>query len=95
MASLTYFSVTVASRLHRKLMYTNEHQKCLLQSCKKELECKKFELVALKAALSQKKDSLSSDSDKERSRLDALERELHMVFSLFVGQYSAIFLQLD
>ncbi|XP_022777745.1 uncharacterized protein LOC111319189 [Stylophora pistillata] len=59
-------------------MYTNEHQKCVIQSCRRELECKKFELVALKAAVSQKKDSLSSDIDKERSRPDALERELQM-----------------
>ena len=60
-------------------MYTNEHQKCLLQSCKRDLECKKFELVALKATVAQKKDSSSNNAEKERSRADALERELQMV----------------
>jgi len=60
-------------------MYTNEHQKCLLESYKRELEAKKFELVTLKAIVTQKKDSSMRNADEERSRADALERELQMV----------------
>ena len=60
-------------------MYTNEHQKCLLESYKRELDSKKFELVALKATLAQKKDSLMCDAETEVNRADALERELRMV----------------
>ncbi|XP_078383066.1 uncharacterized protein LOC144665664 isoform X1 [Oculina patagonica] len=70
--------ISEASRLHRKLMYTNEHRKCLLESYKKELESKKFELVALKAAVAQKNDSSMHSTEEERSRADALERELQM-----------------
>jgi len=77
--SQIYFSVSVASQLHRKLIYTNEHQKCLLESYKRELEAKKFELVTLKAIVTQKKDSSMRNADEERSRADALERELQMV----------------
>lgn len=78
-SSQNYFSVSAASRLHRKLMYTNEHQKCLLESYKRDLESKKFELVTLKATVAQKKDSSMRNADEERSRADALERELQMV----------------
>lgn len=73
------FSVSEASRLNRKLMYTNEHQKCLLESHKRELESKKFELVALKATVAQKNYSSLRSTEEERSRADALERELQMV----------------
>lgn len=73
------FSVSAASQLHRKLMYTNEHQKCLLESHKRELESKKFELVTLKAIVAQKKDSAVRYVEEERSRADALQRELQMV----------------
>lgn len=73
------FSVAAASQLHRKLMYTNEHQKCLLESQKRELESKKFELVTLKAIVAQKKDSSVRNVEEERSRSDALQRELQMV----------------
>ena len=60
-------------------MYTNEHQKCILESYKKELESKKFELVTLKAIVAQRKDSSMRNADEERNRADALERELQMV----------------
>lgn len=60
-------------------MYTNEHQKCLLESHKRELESKKFELVTLKAIVAQKKDSSVRYVEEERSRADALQRELQMV----------------
>ena len=60
-------------------MYTNEHQKCRLESYKRELESKKFELVTLKAIAAQKKDYSVRNADEERSRADALERELQMV----------------
>ena len=60
-------------------MYTNEHQKCLLESYKRDLESKKFELVTLKATVAQKKDTSIRNADEERSRADALERELQMV----------------
>ena len=73
------FSVSAASQLHRKLMYTNEHQKCLLETHKRELESKKFELVTLKALVAQKKESSMCSAEEEGSRADALERELQMV----------------
>lgn len=60
-------------------MYTNEHQKCQLESYKRELEAKKFELVTLKAMVAQKKDSSMRNADVERNRADALERDLQMV----------------
>ena len=60
-------------------MYTNEHQKCILESYKKELKSKKFELVTLKAIVAQRKDSSMRNADEERNRADALERELQMV----------------
>ena len=60
-------------------MYTNDHQKCLLESHKRELESKKFELVTLKAIVAQKKDSSVRNVEEERSRADALQRELQMV----------------
>ena len=60
-------------------MYTNEHQKCLLESSRRELESKKFELVALKATVAQERDSLTSNSAEEGNRANALERELRMV----------------
>ena len=66
-------------------MYTNEHQKCLLESYKRELESKKFQLVALKATVAQKKDSSMCNAEDERSRADALERELKMVCLGYVG----------
>ena len=60
-------------------MYTNEHQKCQLESYKRELEAKTFELVTLKAMVAQKKDSSMRNADVERNRADALERDLQMV----------------
>ena len=60
-------------------MYTNEHQKCILESYKKELESKKFELITLKAIVAQRKDSSMRNADEERNRADALEMELQMV----------------
>ena len=60
-------------------MYTNAHQKCLLESYKKELESKKFELVALKATIPQNKDSLRSSTEEAVNRENTLERELRMV----------------
>ena len=73
------FTVSVVSRLHRKLIYTNEHQKCLLESHEKDVESKTLELVALKAAISQRRDSLASKSHETVNRESALERELRMV----------------
>lgn len=60
-------------------MYTNEHQKCLLESHEKELESKKLEHVALKATLSQNKNSSMSDTEEAVNRQSALGRELRMV----------------
>ena len=60
-------------------MYTNEHQKCQLESYKRELESKKFELVTLKAMVAQEKDSSLRNAHEECNRADALERELQMV----------------
>ena len=73
------FIVSAVSRLHRKLIYTNEHQKCLLESHEKHVESKTLELVALKAAISQRRDSLASKSHETVNRESALERELRMV----------------
>ena len=50
-----------------------------MESYKSELESKKFELVGLKATVAQKKDSSMRNTEEERSRADALERELQMV----------------
>ncbi|XP_015772463.1 PREDICTED: Golgi integral membrane protein 4-like [Acropora digitifera] len=72
------FIVSAVSRLHRKLIYTNEHQKCLLESHEKDVESKTLELVALKAANSQRRDSLASKSHETVNRESALERELRM-----------------
>ena len=60
-------------------MYTNEHQKCLLESYRREMESKKFELVALKAIIAQTKDSFMCNSAEESNRLNTLEREMRMV----------------
>ena len=75
----SFFAVSAASSLHRKLIYTNKHQKCLLESYKREMESKKFELVALKATVAQKKDYLMTNSAEEVNRINFLERELRMV----------------
>ena len=72
-------TVSAASRLHKKLIYTNEHQKCLLKSYEKDIESKTLELVALRAAISQRRDSLASKSHETVNRESALERELRMV----------------
>ncbi|XP_067045807.1 coiled-coil domain-containing protein 73-like [Acropora muricata] len=74
----TESNFSVVSRLHRKLIYTNEHQKCLLESHEKDVESKTLELVALKAAISQRRDSLASKSHETVNRESALERELRM-----------------
>ena len=71
--------VSAASRLHKKLMYTNEHQKCSLESCKRELQAQKFELVSLKAAAAQDKGCTMSKKDEKHNRVDSLEQELRMV----------------
>ncbi|XP_068704441.1 rho-associated protein kinase 1-like [Montipora foliosa] len=64
--------------LHKKLTYTNEHQKCLLELYKKDVQSKTMELVALKATISQKRDSLASKTQDTVNRESASERELEM-----------------
>ncbi|XP_032233306.2 coiled-coil domain-containing protein 73 isoform X2 [Nematostella vectensis] len=72
-------SVLSASRLHKKLMYTNEHHKCLLKACKEEMEARTQEVISLKTAAAKRaaKDSAVNQGETGNA-VEALDKELRM-----------------
>lgn len=74
-----FFAVSTASRLHKKLMYANEHHTCLINSYKKELDLNRQELVKIKATRAKQLDSVMSAEHDKAYKYDSLEKELRMV----------------
>lgn len=77
---LFFWLVGAAVRLHKKLSYFNEHQKCQLNSYKQGLESKQRELASLKILVENLKASRRTVEDNGRIS-EQNEKELRMVSS--------------
>ena len=72
-------AVKQAVELNRKLQYVNEHQKCILEGCRKELESCRQQLVDTRVSLADRQAEMVEGGEQAGRRTRATEQDLKMV----------------